>query len=86
MSGLVCLIQFYGTRPLLSPPPVCHNCVHVIRGSWGSVCSLNGRFDPVTGKITHTACSVARTNDTMCGYDGRFFVHYLSIDQNLTPP
>lgn len=81
MNGLLCLVQFTPLRPLTSTP-ICLNCAHIRRNEHTSVCTLNGRFDPVTGVITNTACSVARNNETMCGPNGRFFLHYLKASDN----
>jgi len=77
------MLQFTPTRPFTNLP-ICLNCAHVRRTTTNNatVCSLNGRVDPVTGVITHTACTVARSNDTMCGPHGRFFVHYLALQDS----
>lgn len=58
--------------------PLCMDCVHFNRTEYGSLdlgrCSLFGKRNPVSGKITHSYAERVREDDTECGPEG---VHFM---------
>ena len=56
--------------------PLCIDCVHFITDGRADLgrCSVYGKRNPVTGKITHSYAELVRQNETECGPKGKNFI------------
>lgn len=54
--------------------PICGGCQHLMVDFKQFRCRLYGNVNVVTGEISYGACTNVRSNSTLCGPDGKFFV------------
>jgi len=76
----ICFPTFFpGMEPLQGPyienleVPLCVDCAHFITDGRDDLgrCSIYGKRNPVTGKITHSYAELVRENATECGPTGK---------------
>jgi len=67
------------TSPELHPGNLrlCANCKEARESSGGNglVCHLFGKIDPIWGKVYYDSCAVVRSNSSLCGSAGRYYVN-----------
>lgn len=77
------LINFNPTTESLDSYKLCKNCAHIIEDDETRTrqCRQFGSIDVVSGTVSYYACSVARSEELLCGQKARFFNRYIPFNE-----